>query len=64
MTNSQEANVQRQETAKAKMVEAQKRSTDAMEQINRAAWDAAQADMREAETEWQNAARESVETRW
>ena len=64
MTNSQEANVQRQETAKAKMVEAQKRSTDAMEQMNRAAWDAAQADMREAETEWQNAVRESVETRW
>ena len=64
MTNSQEANVQRQETAKAKMVEAQKRSTDAMEQMNRAAWDAAQADMRKAETEWQNAVRESVETRW
>lgn len=64
MTNAQQANVARQEAAKARIAAAQEQSTDAMARMDRAAWDAAQADMRAAESEWQNAVRESVETRW
>lgn len=64
MTNAQQANVARQEEAKVKMAAAQERSTEAMAQMDRAAWDAAQAEMRAAEAGWQDAVRESVETRW
>lgn len=64
MTNAQQNNVARQEAAKAAMAAAQAASTDAMVTQDRQAWEAAQARMRAAEAEWQDAVRESVETRW
>lgn len=59
MTEAQKQNVARQEAAKAAMAAAQERSTEAMMNNDRAAWDAAQADMRAAEAEWDAACKES-----
>ena len=52
MTNAQQSNKTRQESAKAWCDRAQAASTQAMFDNNRAAWDAAQADMHRAESEW------------
>ncbi|MCK9513545.1 MAG: hypothetical protein M0R28_20285 [Pigmentiphaga sp.] len=59
MTEAQKQNVARQEAAKAAVAAAQERSTEAMMNNDRAAWDAAQADMRAAEAEWDAARKES-----
>lgn len=64
MTPAQQANVTRQEVAKAAMAAAQERSTEAMGNMDRQAWEAAQADFNAAAAEWQAACREGVETRW
>jgi len=62
MTNAQQANKTRQESAKAWCDRAQANSTQAMADNDREAWNAAQADMRRAETEW-DAARKAASNR-
>ena len=58
------ANQDRQEAAKAWVDRAQAASTQAMSDNDRHAWNAAQADMRNAEAEWAEARRAGCETRW